>query len=71
MNKVTWTVLSCFMTSGLNKILYVKYDHTLFLCLQIAGSGIRPHVNWSFSLVIADGHLNFPQMFVWVHVCMG
>ena len=34
------------------------YDHTLFLCLQISRSDIRPHVNWAVSLVIVDGHFN-------------
>ena len=30
------------------------YDRTLFLCLQIARSDIRPHVKWAANLVIAD-----------------
>ena len=41
------------------------YDHT-FLNLQITRSDIRPHIKWAVSLVIAYGHFNLPQGFVWV-----
>ena len=41
----------------------------LFLNLQITRSDIRPHMKWVVSLVIAYGHFNLPQGFVWV--CMG
>ena len=37
------------------------------LPLQITKSDIRPQVQWTVSLVIADGHFNLPQL-VWV--CM-
>ena len=37
-----------------------------FLNLQITRSDIRSHVKWAVSLVIAYGHLNLPQGFVWV-----
>ena len=40
----------------------------LFLNLQITRSDIRPHIKWAVSLVIAYGHFNLPQGFVWV--CM-
>ena len=38
----------------------------LFLNLQITRSDIRPHIKWAVSLVIAYGHFNLPQGFVWV-----
>ena len=41
----------------------------LFLNLLIARSDIRPHTKWAVRLVIAYGHFNLPQGFVWV--CMG
>ena len=41
----------------------------LFLNLQITRSAIRPHIKQADSLVIANGHFNLPQGFVWV--CMG
>ena len=31
--------------------------HTVFVCLQITGSDIRPRVKWTVSLVIADGQI--------------
>ena len=37
-----------------------------FLKLEITRSDIRPHIKWVASLVIAYGHFNFPQVFVWV-----
>ena len=43
------------------------YDHT-FLNLQIATSELRLHIKWVVSLVIAYGHFNFPNGFVWVHM---
>ena len=39
-----------------------------FLTLQMTRADIRPHIQWAVSLVIADGHFNLPQGFVWV--CM-
>ena len=39
-----------------------------FLCLQITKSDISSEVKWSVSLVIAYGHLNLSQRFVWVWV---
>ena len=41
----------------------------LFQSLQITRSDVRPHIKWDVSLVIAYGHFNLPQGFVWV--CMG
>ena len=41
----------------------------LFLNLQITRSDVKPHMKWVVSLVIAFGHFNLPQGFVWV--CMG
>ena len=38
----------------------------LFLDLQITRSDIRPQTKQAVSLVIAYGHLNLPQGFVWV-----
>ena len=35
------------------------YDDTFFQCLQITRSNIRLHIQWSVSLVIADGYLIF------------
>ena len=43
------------------------YDQA-FLNLQITRSDIRSHIKLAVSLVIADGHFNLPQGFVWV--CM-
>ena len=40
----------------------------LFLNLQITRLDIRPHIKWAVILVIAYGHFNIPQGFVWV--CM-
>ena len=37
----------------------------LFLNLQITRSDIRPHTKLAVSLVIAYGHFNLPQRFVW------
>ena len=36
-----------------------------FLNLQITRSDIRPHIKWAVSLVIAYGHFNTPQGFVY------
>ena len=41
----------------------------LFLTLQVTRSDIRLHIKLAVSLVIAYGHFNLPQGFVWV--CMG
>ena len=38
----------------------------LFLNLEITRSDIMPHIKWAVSLVIAYGHFNLPQGFVWV-----
>ena len=46
----------------------VMYDHT-FLNLQITRSGNRLHIKWVVSLVIAYGHFNLPEGFLWG--CMG
>ena len=40
----------------------------LFLNLPITRSDIRPHIKWAVSLMIAYGHFNFPQGFVWVYM---
>ena len=37
--------------------------------LKLANHQIRPHIKWSVNMVIAYGHFNLPQGFVWV--CMG
>ena len=57
--------LCCLMTPGLSKDIRV---HT-FPNLQFTRSDIRPHIKWAVSLVIAYGHFNLPQGFVWV--CKG
>ena len=52
-----------------------QYGHSLscmaiiFLNLQITRSDVRPYIKWTVSLVIAYGHVNLSQGFVWV--CMG
>ena len=33
------------------------YSFNDFICLQITTSDIRPHIKWTVSLVITDGHL--------------
>ena len=50
--------------------LGAKYDRTLFYTLQITRSGIRPHVKWPVSPVIADGRFDLPRgyLYVWVNV---
>ena len=40
-------------------------DHD-FLNLQVTRSDMRPHIKWAVSLVIAYGHFNLPQGFVWL-----
>ena len=40
----------------------------LFLNLQISRSDIRPHIKWVVSLVIAYGHFNLSQGFVWIYM---
>ena len=44
------------------------YDHTIFCVCKSSKSHIRPQVKWAVSLVIADGHFNLPQGFVWACV---
>ena len=44
------------------------YDHTFYKQVQISRSDIRPHIKWAVSLVIAYGHFDFPQGFVWVRM---
>ena len=39
----------------------------LSLNFQIARSDIRSNVKWAVGLVIAYGHFNLPQGFVWVY----
>ena len=39
-----------------------------FLNLQITRSNIRPYIKWVVSLVIAYGHINLLQGFVWVNI---
>ena len=41
-------------TSSPQRIFSVMYDHTLFLCLQIIRSDIRPHSKWAVSLANAE-----------------
>ena len=41
---------------------------TLFLNLHITSSDIWPHIKRAVSLVIAYGHFDFPQGFVWVRM---
>ena len=62
-------VWCCLMTPGLSITFGVMFDHTFFLKSQITRSDIRPHIKWAVSLVIAYGHFNLPQGFVWA--CMG
>ena len=42
----------------------VMYDHT-FSNFRFTTSDIRPHTKLAVSLVIAYGHFNIPQGFVW------
>ena len=42
------------------------YDHTFS---KLANHQIRPHMKWAVRLVIAYGHFDLPQGFVWV--CLG
>ena len=59
--------LCCLMTPGLSKDIRCHVRMTiLFLNLQITRSDIRPHIKWAVSLMIAYGHFNLPQGFVWV-----
>ena len=56
------------MTSGISKDIQYRVC-TLFLCLQITRSDIRPHVKWAVSLVPAKSHLIFLRclrVYVWV-----
>ena len=61
------------MTPGLGKdsvSFGVIFDHT-FLNLEIIRSEIRPHLNWTVSLVIAYGNLIFLMGscgYVWVNI---
>ena len=67
-----------YQTINIRIYIYILYDTwsqqghwvlciaTLFLELQITRSDSRPHIKWAVSLVIAYGHFNFPQVFVWV-----
>ena len=57
------TVSDCLMTLCLSKD-GVRFDHTLFLCLQITGLDIRPYIMWAVSLVIADSNITFLWGFV-------
>ena len=43
------------------------YGHT-HQNLQITRSDIRPHTKWTVSLMIAYGHFNILQGFVWVYM---
>ena len=47
----------------------VMYDHTVTWLTNQQGRYIWPQVKWAVNLVIADGHFNLSQGFVWV--CMG
>ena len=47
-----WFGLCCLVTPGLSKASCMTI---LFLNLQITISGIRPHIKWAVSLVIAYG----------------
>ena len=63
-----WFWFGLFMTPGLSKDILCHVLTILFLNVQITGSDIRPHIKWVVSLVIAYGHFNLPQGFVWA--CM-
>ena len=59
--------LLCHLTtSGLSKDIQCHVLPCSFLCHQITTAEIRPQAKWVISLVIADGHLNLSQGFVWV-----
>ena len=60
--------LSCLSITVSVRTLGVMHDHTLFLHLQITIADIRAHLKWAVNLVIAYGHFNLPQGFVWVYV---
>ena len=63
--------LCCLMTPGLSKGHSVSCMTVLFLNLHIIRSDIRPHIRSVVSLVIAYGHFNLPQGFVWRKVTDG
>ena len=44
------------------------YDYTLSFALQITRADKRPPVKWAVNLVIAYGHFNLPQGFVWASI---
>ena len=56
------------MTTGLSMATWCHALPYSFLCFQITKSDIRPHKKSAVSLVIADGHLNLPQEFVWINI---
>ena len=58
--------LCCLMTPGLSKGIWCHVLSSLFLNLQVTRSDVRPHIKWAVNLVIAYGHFNLPQGFVWV-----
>ena len=70
-NESTQMISSCFVfwllvsvrTSG------VMYDQTIFCVCKSSKSDTRPQAKWAVTMVIADGHFNLPQGFVWV--CTG
>ena len=53
-------VLCCLMTLGTSMDI-------LFSMLENHQKDTRPQLKWTVSLVIADGHFNLPQGFVWVY----
>ena len=59
--------LCCLMTPGLSKDIWCHARPYSFLCMQITRSGIRQHVKWAVSLVIADGHFIFFRACVGMH----
>ena len=63
-----WFGLCCLMTPGLCKGIRCHVWPHFFIKLQMSRADIRPHIKWVVSLVIAYGHFDFPQRFVWV--CM-
>ena len=61
--------LWCLMTPGLSTDIRCLVWPYILLNLQVTRSDISQHIKWAVSLLIAYGHFNLPQGFVWV--CMG
>ena len=66
---MVWFGLCCLKTPGLSKEIRCHCMTILFRNLQLTRSGIRPHIKWTVSLVIAYGHVWVAYGHVWA--CMG